>query len=57
MTCNQGLPHRPYSKDPRHRNTFVWTFEYFTIVGDERYVEKAVFPAWALKIDFILVNR
>lgn len=31
----KGLPHRPYDKDPRHRNTFVWTFEYFTIVGDE----------------------
>ncbi|KAL8821852.1 MAG: hypothetical protein Q9191_007227 [Dirinaria sp. TL-2023a] len=31
----RGLPHRPYDKDPRHRNTFVWTFEYFTIVGDE----------------------
>ena len=31
----QALPHRPWDDDPRHRRTFVFTFEYFTIVGDQ----------------------
>ena len=27
--------HRPWDDDPRHRRSFVFTFEYYTIVGDE----------------------
>lgn len=30
-----AIPHRPFDLDPLHRRTFVFTFEYFTIVGDE----------------------
>ena len=30
-----AIPHRPFDPDPLHRRTFVFTFEYFTIVGDE----------------------
>lgn len=30
-----ALPHRPFDLDPIHRRTFLFTFEYFTIVGDE----------------------
>ena len=29
-----ALPHRPFDDDPIHRRTLVFTFEYFTIVGD-----------------------
>ena len=29
------LPHRPFDLDPSHRRTFLFSFEYFTIVGDE----------------------
>ena len=29
------LSHRPFDLDPLHRRTFVFSFEYFTIVGDE----------------------
>ena len=31
----RALPHRPFDPDPKHRRTFVFKFEYFTIVGDE----------------------
>ena len=31
----KAIPHRPFDLDPLHRRTFVFTFEYFTIVGDE----------------------
>ena len=31
----KALPHRPWDDDERHRRTFIFTFEYFTIVGDE----------------------
>lgn len=31
----KALPHRPWDDDPRHRRTFIFTFEYFTIIGDE----------------------
>ena len=31
----KGLPHRPWSENTKHRKTFVFTFEYFTIVDDE----------------------
>ncbi len=31
----KALPHRPFDLDSLHRRTFVFTFEYFTIVGDE----------------------
>ena len=31
----RAIPHRPFDLDPIHRRTFVFTFEYFTIVGDE----------------------
>ena len=31
----RALPHRPFDADPLHRRTFMFTFEYFTIVGDE----------------------
>lgn len=27
-------PHNPFSKDDRHRRTFVWNAEYFTIIGE-----------------------
>lgn len=30
-----ALPHRPFDLDPIHRRTFVFAFQYFTIVGDE----------------------
>ena len=30
----KALPHRPWDNDIRHRRTFVFTFEYFTIIGD-----------------------
>ena len=29
-----AIPHRPWDDDPRHRRTFLFTFEYFTIVED-----------------------
>ena len=31
----KGLAHRPWSENPKHRKTLVFTFEYFTIVGEE----------------------
>lgn len=31
----RAIPHRPFDLDPIHRRTFMFTFEYFTIVGDE----------------------
>ena len=31
----KALPHRPFSPNPKHRRTFVFTLDYFTIVGDE----------------------
>ena len=31
----KAFSHRPWSDDPRHRRSFVFTFEYFTIIGDE----------------------
>lgn len=34
-TKTKALPHRPFSKNPKHRSTFVFTMEYFTLVGDE----------------------
>lgn len=30
-----ALPHRPFDLNPIHQRTFVFAFEYFTIVGDE----------------------
>ena len=30
-----AYPHRAFDEDPRHRNTFVFTMEYFTIIGDD----------------------
>ncbi len=29
------LPHRPFDLNPIHQRTFVFSFDYFTIVGDE----------------------
>lgn len=29
------LPYRPWADDPRHGRTLIFTFKYFTIVGDE----------------------
>ena len=29
-----AIPHRPWDDDPRHRRTFLFTFEYFTIVEE-----------------------
>lgn len=31
----KAFPHQPWADDPKHRKTFVFTLEYFTIVGDE----------------------
>lgn len=31
----KAFPHSPWADDPKHRNTFVFTLEYFTIIGDE----------------------
>lgn len=30
-----ALPYRPFDNNHRHRRTFVFNFEYFTIIGDE----------------------
>lgn len=31
----KAIPHRPWDNDAKRRKTFVFTFEYFTIIGDE----------------------
>ncbi|KAK4695499.1 hypothetical protein P7C71_g2261, partial [Lecanoromycetidae sp. Uapishka_2] len=31
----QAIPHRPWDNDAKRRKTFVFTFEYFTIIGDK----------------------
>ena len=31
----KAFPHSPWADNPKHRNTFVFTFEYYTIVGGE----------------------
>ena len=31
----KAFPHSPWAENPKHRNTFVFNFEYYTIVGDE----------------------
>ena len=31
----KAFPHSPWADNPKHRNTFVFNFEYYTIVGDE----------------------
>ena len=31
----KAFPHSPWADNPKHRNTFVFTLEYYTIVGDE----------------------
>lgn len=31
----KAFAHSPWDDDPKHRNTFVFTLDYFTIVGDE----------------------
>ena len=38
LTSNEikVFPHRPWSLDHRHRRTFVFTFNYLTIIGDGR---------------------
>ncbi|KAG7008900.1 hypothetical protein G7Y79_00004g014840 [Physcia stellaris] len=29
------IPHQPFAPNPKQRNTFVFSFDYYTIVGDE----------------------
>ena len=36
----KAFPHSPWADNPKHRNTFVFNFEYFTIVGDECIPQK-----------------
>jgi len=31
----KAFPHSPWADNPKHRNTFVFNFEYYTILGDE----------------------
>lgn len=31
----QAIPHRPFASHPKHRSTFVFSLDYFTIIGDE----------------------
>ena len=31
----KAVPHRPFSPNPTHRRTFVFSLDYFTIIGDE----------------------
>ena len=31
----KAIPHRPWDNDVRHRKTFIFTFEYFTMIGEE----------------------
>jgi len=30
----EALPHRAFDDDPRHRSTFIFDFEYFTLIGE-----------------------
>lgn len=34
-TKTKAIPHQPWADNPKHRNTFVFTFDYYTIIGDE----------------------
>lgn len=31
----RAIPHRPFASHPKHRSTFVFSLDYFTIIGDE----------------------
>ncbi|OMP86659.1 hypothetical protein BK809_0003831 [Diplodia seriata] len=33
---SKATPHRPFSHDPRHQRTFTFSFEYYTIIGEDR---------------------
>ncbi|OJD31404.1 mg2+ transporter zinc transport protein [Diplodia corticola] len=33
---SSATPHRPFSHDSRHQRTFTFSFEYYTIIGEER---------------------
>lgn len=33
---SSATPHRPFSEDNRHQRTFTFSFEYYTVIGEER---------------------
>ncbi|KAF9636333.1 Mg2+ transporter protein CorA-like/Zinc transport protein ZntB [Lasiodiplodia theobromae] len=33
---SSATPHRPFSHDSRHQRTFTFSFEYYTIIGEDR---------------------
>lgn len=33
---SKATPHRPFSEDPRKQRTFTFSFEYYTIIGEDR---------------------
>lgn len=33
---SKATPHRPFSEDNRHQRTFTFSFEYYTVIGEER---------------------